>query len=394
MRSTLPSSGAQWFALALCLMLLAGCFAASEEGQRLSNLGGSLILNGHSNDILNADFELGQTVQAVCGNGAGAVYPIKGDITSPIGDSSATHHLFLRCSKGDVVIRLLYETSLDKFRVIEYFRPKRLSHLGGRWWVERFAEADSAPSPQGAASFEDGFAAYSRTDYQTALRIWRPLAERGNASAQFYVGQLYATGKGVQQDDGQAVAWSRRAAEAGVAEAQNNLGMSYLTGSGVARDPERAIFWLRKAAEQGEPKAQFNLGTLHDNDRGDAQEDQQAAYWYRKAADLDHAESQYNLGVMYSKGRGVPKDDEQAVRWYRKAAEQGLAIAQNNLAGMYVTGRGVPSDDRQAYFWYLLASAGGNNTNARIRGEIEARLTGGERAAVRADTDKWRSRRQ
>ena len=32
-----------------------------------------------------------------------------------------------------------------------------------------------------AGPFEDGAAAYDRNDYATAARIWRPLAEQGNA---------------------------------------------------------------------------------------------------------------------------------------------------------------------------------------------------------------------
>jgi hypothetical protein len=39
-----------------------------------------------------------------------------------------------------------------------------------------------------AGPFEDGVAAYQRGDYATALRLLRPLAEHGNANAQFNLG--------------------------------------------------------------------------------------------------------------------------------------------------------------------------------------------------------------
>ena len=44
------------------------------------------------------------------------------------------------------------------------------------------------------AGFDEGWAAYSRGDYKTALREWRPLAEQGDAVAQHYLGVTYDTG--------------------------------------------------------------------------------------------------------------------------------------------------------------------------------------------------------
>ncbi len=67
----------------------------------------------------------------------------------------------------------------------------------------------------------------------TALREWRPLAEQGNANAQFFLGVMYDKGRGVPQDDAEAVKWYRKAAEQGVAEAQYNLGLMYDDGQGV-----------------------------------------------------------------------------------------------------------------------------------------------------------------
>ena len=75
-----------------------------------------------------------------------------------------------------------------------------------------------------AGPFEDADAAYQRGDYATALRLWRPLGEQGNALAQFNLGIMYRRGQGVPQDYAEAVKWNRLAAEQGDAEAQHNLG--------------------------------------------------------------------------------------------------------------------------------------------------------------------------
>ncbi len=55
--------------------------------------------------------------------------------------------------------------------------------------------------------WDEGAAAYQRGDYATALREWRPLAEQGNADAQFFLGVMYYKGRGVPQDYVEAIIW-------------------------------------------------------------------------------------------------------------------------------------------------------------------------------------------
>jgi Sel1 repeat len=69
--------------------------------------------------------------------------------------------------------------------------------------------------------------AAQRGDFATALELWRPLAERGDAAAQDHLGAAYELGNGVPQDDATAVAWYRKAADQGNAMAQTNLGEMY-----------------------------------------------------------------------------------------------------------------------------------------------------------------------
>ena len=85
----------------------------------------------------------------------------------------------------------------------------------------------------------------------------------GEAQAQYAIGLRYASGRGVPQDDAEAVAWTRLAAEQGDADAQNNLGVRYGNGEGVPQDDAEAVAWFRLAAEQGLARAQFNLGVRY-----------------------------------------------------------------------------------------------------------------------------------
>ncbi len=105
-----------------------------------------------------------------------------------------------------------------------------------------------AAGPAVAGPFEDGAAAYAKGDYGTALRLWRPLAEQGDARAQYNLGLMYTNGLGVPQDDATAVSWYRKAAEQGFAEAQFNLGSMYYGGKGVPQDYVQAHMWFNLAA--------------------------------------------------------------------------------------------------------------------------------------------------
>jgi uncharacterized protein len=137
------------------------------------------------------------------------------------------------------------------------------------------------------ADFQAGMDANEREDYATALREWRPLAEQGDALAQYNLGLLYRKGRGVPQDDVQARQW------------------------------------YAKAAAQGQAKAQYHLGTLYFNGEGGPKDYQQALRWFRLAADQGEALAQTKIAIMYDDGQGVPHDLVQAYKWYSLAATNG-----------------------------------------------------------------------
>jgi TPR repeat protein len=112
-------------------------------------------------------------------------------------------------------------------------------------------------------------------------------------------------------------------ASQGGAEAQFKLGWMYLAGRGVPQDNVEAVRWYRLAADQGYANAQFNLGNMYRNGEGVPQDDVEAVRWYRLAADQGDAYAQFNLGVAYAKGEGIPQDDVQAHMWFNLAAAQG-----------------------------------------------------------------------
>ena len=78
----------------------------------------------------------------------------------------------------------------------------------------------------------------------------RVQANAGDAEAQDNLGVAYYYGRGVPQDDAQAVSWFRQAAEQGHALAQFSLGFMYYTGQGVAQDYVEAHKWVTLAASR------------------------------------------------------------------------------------------------------------------------------------------------
>ena len=222
-----------------------------------------------------------------------------------------------------------------------------------------------------ADALEDAMRAFDRGDMSTAFHVFERLAEQGNATAQFYLGDMYDYGKGTHEDDAAAVRWYRMAAEQGHAEAQNNLGWMHANGHGVPEDNAEAVHWFRMAARQGHAWAQNNLGLVYANGHGVPEDDAEAVCWFRMAAGQGLAEAQNNLGWMHANGHGVPEDDAVAVRLYRMAAGQGHAEAQYGLGLAYAQGMGIPKDDAEAVRWLRKATEQGHVDAQNYLGRME-----------------------
>ena len=110
-----------------------------------------------------------------------------------------------------------------------------------------------------SADYQKGVVAALQRDFVTALKEWKPLAERGDATPQFQLGWLYHEGLGVTQDYKTAIRWYTRAAEQGYAYAQSALGRMYEKGQGVSQDYLRAYMWFGLAASLWDPDARQEL---------------------------------------------------------------------------------------------------------------------------------------
>ena len=106
------------------------------------------------------------------------------------------------------------------------------------------------------ADFNDGVVALMAGKFETALKVFVPLAESDkHAYAQYFRARMYERGQGVGQDSKVAANWYRKAAESGVNDAQFRLAAMYEAGAGVPQDLEYAYGWYSVAAHLGSAKA-------------------------------------------------------------------------------------------------------------------------------------------
>jgi TPR repeat protein len=303
------------------------------------------------------------------------------------------------------------------------------------------AIACSFPMISAAGSLEDAEAAFDRQDASLALRLYSPLAESGNAQAQYRLGIMYQNGLGVTHDNVEALRWFRKSAEQGNADAQHNVGFHLSYGYGVPRDQTEAVKWTRMAAEQGHASAMFSMGVAYEHGEGVSKDFTKALKWYRMAEDggrsakdrIDHilkeqkedaeqgpvlgrfedaakmklgparrlyrrlaaegdVRAQLRLGAMYANGwslvrEGVSQDYAEAARWFKMAAAKGDPKAQYFLGCIRSEGRGGPRDPVEAVKWYAAAAE-----NGHALAQYELGLVLGEGRGVPAnelDAMKW-----
>ena len=158
-------------------------------------------------------------------------------------------------------------------------------YLAASIWIVSLA------TPVSAQSVKAGIEAWQKSDYSAAVAIWRPLAEKGDADAQFNLGQAYRLGRGVPINLAAAQSWFERAADKGHVDAQTTLGLLLFQNG----NHTGGMRWLKVASDQGEPRAMLVYGTALFN------------------------------------GDGVPQDPILGYAFVSRAAAQGLQAAKDTL---------------------------------------------------------------
>ena len=186
-----------------------------------------------------------------------------------------------------------------------------------------------------------------------AFEILVPLAEKGDADAQFALAeiQLRKGWRGRYLQEG--VKWLTKASEQGHLKAQLRLGEYYVVDE---KNFAEAFRWFRKIAErieEGEGQAAaFHLALMYANAEGVPRDYVEASRWMQLAAEREYPAAQFQLGLAYLEGIGVPKDFAKAVTWLGKAAEKKYEPARLFLTVLYAEGIGTEKNAIEAATWY------------------------------------------
>ncbi len=141
--------------------------------------------------------------------------------------------------------------------------------------------------------------------YEGALQVLAPLAERGAETAMLYLGWMYRHGSGVKANEAKAGEWFRRASEGGSPDALYQLA-KFLISTG---DQIGGVRCLEQAVGTNHMPAQYELGVLlllSKNER-----DQQRGWELLKlAAQQGHVFAKRKLAPAMLKGKfgilGIP----------------------------------------------------------------------------------------
>lgn len=149
--------------------------------------------------------------------------------------------------------------------------------------------------------------------------------------------QLYKVGmaNAHEGDDAKAVEYLQGSARSGYPKAQYALGYMYQTGRGVEKNPAIAEQWYERAAENGSAHAQYRAGMRYLLGQGVNVDYKKAYSWFKSAADQGSSHAQTELGYMYLTGLGVEQNYEEAFSWFQQAANNGSENAKYYLAKIY-----------------------------------------------------------
>ena len=284
------------------------------------------------------------------------------------------------------------------------------------------------PSQTSTTSEPDiAYTEYQRGNYVAAFKeAMRRVEEKGDPKAMTLMGELYAEGLAVANDDKKAADWYKLAAARGDREAMFALSIFKMTGRGgpadrpeaarllaeaaklghvvaaydlallhlegqiVQQDLPRATELMRMAADAGNPQAQYALATFYKEGRGVTKDLGEAARLLGIAARSGHTDAEVEYGIALFNGTGTAKNESAAAGYFLKAAQKNNPVAQNRLAWMYATGRGIKADPVEAVRWHEIAKAGGDSDPSL--GEFMRNINPADRAMGENKAKPWIAR--
>jgi TPR repeat protein len=230
--------------------------------------------------------------------------------------------------------------------------------------IENGGDSNKSPS----VSIKEAKVFIQNANYNEALLLLQPLADRNNSEAQYLLGSLYYNGSGVGADIEKAAELFVSSAGDNNSDAQLKLGLIYMEGIGVAKSLPKSRFWLEQASDNNHPSAPSALASLSAAEQQantiakneklleDAKEAVIESTEVENGSDAEIIAMNLTKANSYYKNGLLPN----AFDSYMVAARRGNALAQERVGWMYYKGKGVSKDKKEAIVWWKKAAHKGN----------------------------------
>jgi len=202
------------------------------------------------------------------------------------------------------------------------------------------AAAQTAPISESVDTrLDEAAAAGNAGRYADAMALFRPIAETGNARAQYNMAIFHANGFGVPMSKETALAWFEKAAAQGHARALYHVALYNDRGLGTVQDRPVALSYYKRAANAGDTQSAYNAAHLLLTGDGVTADETVGARYLLMAAEANDAPPEALLGAgwIHEKGIGVSPSITTASHYYAKAYQAGLPYARDFNYDLYKT---------------------------------------------------------
>jgi len=224
------------------------------------------------------------------------------------------------------------EAAVLALQVVDCLLPGQVRVVGGRTYLTPRRPTRTTAADCAARGGE--YLAYDRADYRSALAVWQPAAEEGDAEAQTLVGEIYERGIGAEPNYAAAAEWYRRAADQGNARAQFNLGTFYEQGLGVPTDKLQALNWYRRASGLAEDSLLFRSAAATEQEQQRAALTEQLEQRDRQIEILERQIAELNRRLAAASEDAAVREELASVRALLAQVESDRGAERQALAAM------------------------------------------------------------
>jgi len=177
--------------------------------------------------------------------------------------------------------------------------------------------------------------AYLNGEYKKAFTLYEVLIKNGIVESNYYLGNMYYLGEGVEKDYNKALELFKIASNKGIMEATNNLGLMYVNGHGVKKDYKKAFELFNIAADNSELCLSYsNIGYAYSLGLGINKDYTKAIEYYTIACKNKCYDSCLAVGEYYERGISVDKNYTAAKKYYTQACNAGVTGACNDMKNL------------------------------------------------------------